>query len=105
MAPSLMSYSQDVCTTGTSAAVQTQFFGIAGGKSNRDMNCERMKLGKTLFDMGMKVAAVSLLCQDERVFYAMDMAGTPCPYEGKIGVDATKAWAENATKKPGAKKK
>jgi hypothetical protein len=44
--------------------------------------------------MGMKVAAVSTMCQDERVWKAMLMAGTPCPFEGKIGSDALKLWAQ-----------
>jgi len=43
----------------------------------------------------MKVAAVSTLCQDARVFDAMLMAGTPCPYKGKIGKEAQEAWEEN----------
>jgi hypothetical protein len=88
------SYSQDLCTTGASMAVQTQILGISGGKAVRDMNCERIKLSKTLYDMGMKVAAVSTMCQDERVWKAMLMAGTPCPFEGKIGSDALKLWAQ-----------
>lgn len=86
------SYSQDLCTTGISAAVQTQILGISGGKAVRDMNCERIKLSKTMYDMGMKVAAVSTMCQDERVWKAMKMAGTPCPFEGKIGEEAAKLW-------------
>ena len=45
--------------------------------------------------MGMKVAAVAALCQDARVFDAMMMAGTPCPFKGKIGSDAQKGWEEN----------
>jgi hypothetical protein len=68
------------------------------------MNCERLKLSKTLYDMGMKVAAVSLMCQDERVFKAMEMAGTPCPYMGKIGKDATQQWTENKEERPDQKK-
>jgi len=40
----------------------------------------------------MKVAAVSILCQDPRVFFAMEQSGTPCPFEGKIGADAKKQW-------------
>jgi hypothetical protein len=40
----------------------------------------------------MKVAAVAILCQDERVFFAMEQAGTPCPFEGKIGKQAKAAW-------------
>ena len=45
--------------------------------------------------MGMKVAAVSTLCADPRVFDAMHMAGTYCPYMGAIGEDAKKGWTEN----------
>ena len=90
-APNVMINNQDVCSTGTSAAIQTQVFGIAGGTTIRDLNCERLKLSRSLYGMGMKVAAVSLLCQDARVFNAMEMAGTPCPYKGKIGIEAAKA--------------
>lgn len=42
--------------------------------------------------MGMKVAAVATLCQDERVFAAMLAAGTPCPVDGKIGEQAKSEW-------------
>ena len=105
IAPSMMSYSQDLCTTGMSGAVQTQIFGISAGKAVRDENCERIKLSSKLFDMGMKVAAVSLLCQDKRVFQAMEMAGTPCPYYGRIGAEATNAWSENPKARPDVKKK
>jgi len=104
IAPTIMSYSQDLCTTGVSGAVQTQIVGISGGKAVRDSNCERIKLSKTLYDMGMRVAAVSLLCQDDRVFRSMEMAGTPCPYMGKIGAEATAAWEENADARPDAKR-
>jgi hypothetical protein len=64
------------------------------------MNCERLKLSKTLFDMGMKVAAVATMCQDRRVFDAMLAAGTPCPYEGQIGAQAKAAWEANPEKVP-----
>ncbi len=100
IAPSIMSYSQDLCTTGRSGALQGQLFGFSGGTTVRDMNCERLKLSKYLYDMGMKVASVSLLCQDNRVFQAMEMAGTPCPYKGKIGKEATAAWASNIDERP-----
>jgi hypothetical protein len=95
-----MSYSQDLCTTGASAAVQTQIFGISAGKSIRDENCERLKNSKALFDLGMKVAAVALLCQDEKVFRAMEQSGSPCPYKGKIGAEAQKAWDQNPEGRP-----
>ncbi len=100
IAPSIMSYSQDLCTTGASSAVQTQFFGVSTGRSVRDDNCERLKLSKGLYDMGMKVAAVAMLCADKRVHVAMNMAGTPCPYKGKIGAEAQKAWLENPADRP-----
>jgi hypothetical protein len=90
----------DLCTVGVSAAVQTQILGISGGATVRDMNCERLKLSKTLYDMGMKVAAVSTMCQDERVFSAMMNAGTPCPVDGKIGAEAKTIWEENPKRQP-----
>ncbi len=101
----ISTYSQDVCVSGVSGAVQTQVFGVSAGKAVRDMNCERLKLSKTLYDMGMKVAAVSMMCQDERVFKAMEMAGTPCPYMGKIGKEATTEWTGNKEERPDFKKK
>ena len=66
-----------MCTFPASAAIQTQVLGIAGGIAVRDINCERLGLSRSLYAMGMKVAAVSTLCQDARVFKAMEMAGTP----------------------------
>ena len=91
-APSVNSSGIDICSTGVSAGVQTFGFGISGGGSFKDENCERIKLSRQLDSMGMKVAAVSLLCQDSRVFFAMENSGTPCPYEGKIGKEATVLW-------------
>jgi len=105
IAPAMMSGGNtDLCTTGTSGAVQTQILGISSGGTMRDMNCERLKLSKTLYDMGMKVAAVATLCQDRRVFDAMWNAGTPCPYDGKIGDDARELWEKNPKMIPAADK-
>jgi hypothetical protein len=101
VAPTMMSGGNaDLCSTGTSGSVQTQIFGVSGGGTVRDMNCERLKLAKTLYDMGMKVAAVATMCQDRRIFDAMLAAGTPCPYEGMIGEQAKAAWEENKNKIP-----
>jgi hypothetical protein len=101
VAPAMMSGgNSDLCTTGTSGAVQTQILGVSSGGTVRDLNCERLKNAKTLYDMGMKVAAVATLCQDRRVFDAMWHAGTPCPYEGMIGERAKIAWNENPDKIP-----
>lgn len=101
--PSMNISNSDLCTVGVAGAVQTQILGLSAGTTVRDMNCERLKLSKTLFDMGMKVAAVSTLCQDKRVFDAMMMAGTPCPYDGTIGAEAKQQWKVNEDKQPGNK--
>ena len=92
VAPAITTINNDVCAVAASGAVQTQILGISMGGTMRDMNCERIKLSKNLFDMGMKVAAVATLCQDERVFAAMIAAGTPCPVDGKIGERAKDEW-------------
>lgn len=99
-APSIVINNQDVCTSGTSVAVQTQILGFATGQTITDENCERLKLARSLYGMGMKVAAVSVLCQDERVWNGMWMAGTPCPYLGSIGSEAKAMWDANPEKKP-----
>jgi len=98
--PSFSSMSQDVCSMGLSGSVSTLGFGGSFGKHIRDLNCERIKLSKVLYDYGMKVAAVSILCQDERVFEAMMMAGTPCPFEGKIGKEAIDQWNKYDLERP-----
>ena len=91
-APGVNSSGIDVCSTGASMGIQTFGLWVSGGKSFRDENCERIKLSRQLDSMGMKVAAVALLCQDPRVFEAMIHAGTPCPYQGKIGNEANQLW-------------
>jgi len=100
ISPSINGSNSDLCTVGMSTALQTQILGISGATTHADLNCERLKIAKTLYDMGMKVAAVSALCQDERVFQAMWYAGTPCPIDGKIGDDAKELWI--STGQPGA---
>jgi len=99
-APSYNSMTQDVCAVGASAGLQTFGVGISGGKHFIDKNCERLKLARILNDFGMKVAAVAILCQDERVFESMIQAGTPCPIDGKIGKDAQALWNKYDFERP-----
>ena len=99
-APSYNSMTQDVCSTGASAGIQTFGIGVSGGKHFIDKNCERLKLARILNDFGMKVAAVAILCQDERVFESMIQAGTPCPIDGKIGKDALALWKKYDHERP-----
>jgi len=99
-APSYNSMTQDVCAVGGSLGVQTFGLGISGGKHFIDKNCERLKLSRILNDFGMRVAAVAILCQDERVFEAMEQAGTVCPIDGKIGAEAMALWAKYGHERP-----
>ena len=99
-APSYNSMTQDVCSTGASLGVQTFGLGISGGKHFIDKNCERLKLSRILNDFGMRVAAVAILCQDERVFEAMIQAGTVCPIDGKIGTEAMALWSKYDHERP-----
>ena len=99
-APSYNSMTQDVCAVGVSMGVQTFGIGISGGKHAVDKNCERLKLARILNDFGMKVAAVAILCQDERVFESMIQAGTPCPIDGKIGKEAEALWSKYDHERP-----
>ena len=98
--PSYNSMTQDVCAVGVSLGVQTFGLGISGGKHAIDKNCERLKLARILNDFGMKVAAVAILCQDERVFESMIQAGTPCPIDGKIGKEAKQLWGKYDHERP-----
>jgi hypothetical protein len=99
-APSISSMSQDLCTVGISAGGQTFSFGASLGFTKRDLNCERLKLAKALYDMNMKVAAIAIMCQDSRVFAAMHSAGTYCPYDGSIGADAKGKWEKYGKLRP-----
>ena len=99
-APSYNSMTQDVCAVGVSLGVQTFGIGVSGGKHTIDKNCERLKLARILNDFGMKVAAVAILCQDERVFESMIQAGTPCPIDGKIGKEAKQLWGKYDHERP-----
>ena len=90
--PSIVVNNSDICQTGTSGAVQTSLFGISGGTTTRDLNCERIKLARSVYGMGLKVAGISLLCQDVRAWNGLWMAGTPCPFMGSIGDAAKEKW-------------
>jgi hypothetical protein len=94
ISPSISAFSQDVCIVPVTGSVSSTLFGLSGGSGYKDVNCERIKLAKTLNDLGLKVAAVSILCQDDRVFEAMIQSGSPCPINGSIGDAAKRGWYE-----------
>jgi hypothetical protein len=92
MAPSVTAVGNDICAIPISGAISSTVIGIAGGTAITDANCERIKLARALSDQGLKVAAVAMLCQDRRVWDAMEMSGSPCPIGGSIGDAARLAW-------------
>lgn len=99
IAPSMSAFSQDVCGIPVSGAVSSTVIGVSGGSVYTDSNCERIKIAKTLNDLGLKVAAVATLCADSRVWDAMLMSGTPCPIDGLIGDAARDAWIKKNPEK------
>ena len=101
ISPSISASGSDLCTVGVAGAVQTQILGFSAGKTVRDMNCERLKNAKVMYDMGMKVAAVSVMCQDERIWKSMMSSGTPCPISGLVGQAAKEEWDNNPHLVPG----
>jgi hypothetical protein len=99
IAPSMSAFSQDVCGIPVSGAISSTVIGVSGGTVYTDANCERIKIAKTLNDLGLKVAAVATLCADNRVWDAMLMSGTPCPIDGLIGDAARDAWIKKNPEK------
>jgi hypothetical protein len=98
--PSIVVNNNDICQTGTSAALQTGIFGLSGGTTTTDFVCQRIKLSRSVFGMGLKIAGIALLCQDVRVWNAMWQAGSPCPFMGKIGNAAKEEWIKHPEKSP-----
>lgn len=106
ISPSINASNSDLCTVGVSGAVQTSIIGISTGQAYTDRDCSRRKDAKILYDMGMKVAAVSLMCLSHDTWISMKKSGTPCPIdspitgEGLIGKEATAEWKKNPKKIP-----
>ena len=99
-APTVLNSNSDICKIGIGGSVQNNILGVATGYVITDEFCERVRTSRALYSYGMKVAAVSLLCQDHRVWTSMKNAGTPCPVDGLIGAEAASYWEENPEKIP-----
>ena len=79
IAPSLMSTGNDSCLISRSTAAQFVSVGLSGGYYKQDEECNRRRDAKVFKDLGMSIAAVSRMCQNELNWSAMFEAGTPCP--------------------------
>jgi hypothetical protein len=100
ISPSITTINNKMCSSGVAAAVQTQIFGISMGTTITDKNCEMIIKAESLFNMQMKTAAVSVMCQDSAIWWAMWDAGTFCPVEGKVGIEAKNYWLDNTSMIP-----
>ena len=100
ISPSITTINNKMCSSGVAAAVQTQILGISMGTTVRDSNCEMIIKAESLFNMQMKTAAVSVMCQDSANWWGMWDAGTYCPVEGKVGLAAKEYWDANPDMKP-----
>ena len=98
-APSMSVYGQDSCVIPLSIGMTVIGFSTSMGTYYHDMECERRKKSKLLNALGMKVAAISLMCQDKTVWKSMMDAGTPCPIDGLIGEQAKQRWDELGNEK------
>ena len=99
-APTIMNNNSDICKVGVGGSVQNNVLGVASGILVDDSLCQKLKLSRSMYQYGMKVAAVAILCQDYRVYDAMTDAGTPCPYKGSIGAEAQEGWKNNPSDIP-----
>ena len=98
-APAMSVYGQDSCVIPLSIGMTVVGFSTSMGTYHHDMECERRKKAKLLNGLGMKVAAISLMCQDKDVWKSMMDAGTPCPIDGLIGEQAKQRWDELGNEK------
>lgn len=93
IAPSISAYSQDLCVVPVTGAVSGGIISVAGGTTVEDKACQARKYAKVLNDLGLKVAAVSVMCQSSiEVWEAMEMSGSPCPIGAATGPTARAAW-------------
>ena len=93
ISPNVGGNNSDLCTISSSGALGTQILSLSFGATYTEANCLLLKKARMLYAAGMKVASVSLLCQDPAIHIAMANAGTYCPIDGLIGNEAKRAWA------------
>jgi len=88
IAPTLMSNGPETCLQSVTGAMQLVSLGLSAGKYVSDPGCERRRDAMVLQNMGLRLAAISRLCQSPDIFRALLTSSTPCPIvvRGKIVV-------------------
>lgn len=90
--PALVS-SNDTCMGSASGAVSAPGFGLSLGKTYNDTNCVMLKNSRELWNMGMKAAALALMCNDSANKEALELTGFVCPQTEKANKQAAAAQA------------
>jgi len=78
VAPMLTS-ANDSCMGSTSVGAQGVTLGVSVGHTWTDENCVMLKNTMMLWNMGRQEAAVALMCGNDKVREALELAGTECP--------------------------
>ena len=78
-APGLAAAGIETCLGSASGGLSLMGGGFTFGATKVDEGCTVRLLSRQLFAFGLHKAAVALMCQDDRVAAAMEVAGSPCP--------------------------
>ena len=101
IAPQIQSSSSDfLCTVSAAGAIQTQILGVSLGGTVNDPLCQLLQKSHALWNMNMRVAALSVLCNDPMIWRAMMDSNSPCPIDGLIGDEAKAAWEVKTARIP-----
>jgi len=71
--------SNDTCMGSSSGSVNGPGFGLSIGGTWSDTNCKLLKNSRELWNMGMKAAAMALMCTDAANRDALEITGFECP--------------------------
>jgi hypothetical protein len=90
VAPALTS-SNDTCMGSTSIGGSGYSFGFSVGSTWEDKNCKMLKNSREMWNMGMRGAAIKLLCTDPDNRFALESTGVDCG-------ETKEAWEKNGAK-------
>lgn len=92
IAPSMGSINK--CSMAVAGSVSSTFVGVSAGKSYEDRTCALLSKAQMVYQFGLKVGALSILCLEEtgEIFKALWYADNICPINGKLGAEAKAEW-------------
>ena len=82
------------CSMAVAGSVSSTFVGVSAGKSYEDRTCALLSKAQMVYQFGLKVGALSILCLEEtgEIFKALWYADNICPINGKLGAEAKAEW-------------